>query len=83
MDSDVIVVGTGLSGLVVSQELAASDRSVIMLDAEPLDSVGGQAHWSLGGLFMVNSPEQRRLRIHDSEELALADWLGSAAFDRL
>jgi uncharacterized protein len=83
MDCDVIVVGTGLSGLVVAHELAAADRSVIMLDAEPLGSVGGQAHWSLGGLFMVNSPEQRRLRIHDSEELALADWLGSAAFDRL
>ena len=83
MDSDVIVVGTGLSGLVVAHELAAADRSVIMLDAEPLDSLGGQAYWSLGGLFMVNSPEQRRLRIHDTEELALADWLGSAAFDRL
>jgi hypothetical protein len=54
-----------------------------MVDAEPVGSIGGQAYWSLGGLFMVNSPEQRRLRIHDSEELALADWLGSAAFDRL
>jgi uncharacterized protein len=83
MDCDVIVVGAGLSGLVVAHELAAADRSVIMLDAEPLDSVGGQAYWSLGGLFMVNSPEQRRLRIHDTVELALADWLGSAAFDRL
>jgi uncharacterized protein len=82
MDSDVIVVGAGLSGLVAAHELAAADRSVIVLDAEPLGSVGGQAHWSLGGLFMVNSPEQRRLRIRDSEELALADWLGSAAFDR-
>jgi uncharacterized protein len=82
MDSDVIVVGTGLSGLVVAHELAAADRSVIMLDAEPMSSVGGQAYWSLGGLFMVNSAEQRRLRIHDSEELAFADWLGSARFDR-
>ena len=82
MDSDVIVVGAGLSGLVAAHELAAADRSVIVLDTEPLGSVGGQAHWSLGGLFMVNSPEQRRLRIRDSEELALADWLGSAAFDR-
>jgi uncharacterized protein len=82
MDSDVIVVGAGLSGLVAARELVAADRSVIVLDAEPLSSVGGQAHWSLGGLFMVNSPEQRRLRIRDSEELALADWLGSAAFDR-
>jgi uncharacterized protein len=83
MDCDVIVVGAGLSGLVAAHELAAADRSVIMLDAEPLESIGGQAFWSLGGLFMVNSPEQRRLRIHDSEELALADWLGSAGFDRL
>jgi len=82
MDSDVIVIGAGLAGLVVAHELAAADRSVIMLDSEPLDSVGAQAYWSLGGLFMVNSPEQRRLRIHDSEELALSDWLGSAAFDR-
>jgi predicted oxidoreductase len=83
MDCDVIVVGAGLSGLVAACELAAADRSVIMLDAEPQESIGGQAYWSLGGLFMVNSPEQRRLRIHDSEELALADWLGSAGFDRL
>ena len=67
MDCDVIVVGAGLSGLVVAHELAAADWSVIMLDAESLDSVGGQAYWSLGGLFMVNSPEQRRMRIHDSE----------------
>ena len=55
---------------------------MIVVDSEPLHSLGGQAHWSLGGLFLVNSPEQRRLRIHDSEELALADWLGSAGFDR-
>jgi predicted oxidoreductase len=82
MDADVLVVGAGLSGLVSAHELAAADRSVIMLDTEPPSSIGGQAHWSLGGLFMVNSREQRRLRIHDSVELALADWLGSAAFDR-
>jgi predicted oxidoreductase len=83
MDADVIVVGAGLSGLVAAHELAGADRSVIMLDTEPLSSIGGQAYWSLGGLFMVNSREQRRLRIHDSLELALADWLGSASFDRL
>jgi predicted oxidoreductase len=82
MDADVLVVGAGLSGLVAAHELAAADRSVIMLDTEPPSSIGGQAYWSLGGLFMVNSREQRRLRIHDSVELALADWLGSAAFDR-
>jgi uncharacterized protein len=82
MDADVIVVGGGLSGLVATHELASADHSVLLVEGESLDSLGGQAFWSLGGLFMVNSAEQRRLRIHDSEELALADWLGSAAFDR-
>ena len=82
MDADVIVIGGGLSGLVATTELAAAGRSVIVVDCEPLQSLGGQAYWSLGGLFLVDTPEQRRLRIHDSVELALADWMGSAAFDR-
>ena len=82
MDADVIVVGAGLAGLVATAELADAGRRVILLDQEPESSIGGQAFWSFGGLFFVNSAEQRRLRIHDSPELALADWLGSAAFDR-
>ena len=82
MDADVIVVGGGLSGLVATRELAEAGRSVILVDGEPQQSLGGQASWSFGGLFLVDSPEQRRLRVHDSVELALADWLGSAAFDR-
>jgi predicted oxidoreductase len=82
MDADVIVIGAGLSGLVAAYELATAGRSVMIVDGEPMQSLGGQAHWSLGGLFLVNSPEQRRLRVHDSAELALADWLGSAGFDR-
>jgi uncharacterized protein len=81
MDADVIVIGAGLSGLVATAELAAAGRSVILLDGEPAQSLGGQAHWSFGGLFMVDTPEQRRMRVHDSEALALADWMGSAGFD--
>ncbi len=82
MDADVIVVGGGLAGLVAATELADAKRKVILLDQEPEASLGGQAFWSFGGLMLVNSPEQRRLGIHDSRELALQDWLGSAAFDR-
>ena len=82
MDADVIVVGAGLAGLVAAAELADAGRRVIILDQEPEASLGGQAFWSFGGLFFVNSPEQRRLGIRDSRDLALQDWLGSAGFDR-
>ena len=82
MDADVIIVGAGLAGLVAAAELSDDGRRVIVVDQEPEGSLGGQAHWSLGGLFLVNSPEQRRLGIRDSPELALQDWLGSAGFDR-
>src|SRR6202161_1849147 len=81
-DADAIVIGAGLAGLVATAELADAGRRVIVLDQEPEGSFGGQAFWSLGGLFFVNSPEQRRLGIRDSHELALQDWLGTAAFDR-
>ena len=81
-DADVIVVGAGLAGLVATAELAAAGRRVIVVEQEPEVSLGGQAFWSFGGLFLVNSPEQRRMGIRDSHELALQDWRGSAGFDR-
>src|SRR4051812_2324666 len=82
MDADAIVVGAGLAGLVATAELANAGRRVVLVDQEPEASFGGQAFWSFGGLFLVDSPEQRRLRIHDSPELAWQDWLGTAGFDR-
>lgn len=81
-DADVIVVGAGLAGLVAAAELIDAGRRVIVLDQEPRASLGGQAFWSFGGLFFVDSPLQRRLGVHDSHDLALQDWLGSAGFDR-
>ncbi len=80
--ADAIVVGAGLAGLVAAAELADAGRRVIVVDQEPEASLGGQAFWSLGGLMLVDSPEQRRLRIKDSRELAWQDWLGTAGFDR-
>ncbi|MGC4981674.1 MULTISPECIES: FAD-binding dehydrogenase [unclassified Streptomyces] len=81
-DADVIVIGAGLAGLAATAELVDAGRKVILLDQEPEQSIGGQAHWSFGGLFFVDSPEQRRMRIKDTHELALQDWMGTAAFDR-
>lgn len=80
--ADVIVVGAGLAGLVATAELADAGKRVLLLDQEPEANLGGQAFWSFGGLFLVDSPEQRRLRVRDSLELARQDWSGTAGFDR-
>src|SRR4051794_13895700 len=82
VDADVIVVGAGLAGLVATAELAGAGRRVVLVDQEPEASLGGQAFWSFGGLFLVDTPEQRRMRIRDSHALAWQDWLGTAGFDR-
>ena len=82
MDADVIVVGAGLAGLVATHELTSLGKKVLVLDQENEANLGGQAFWSFGGLFLVDSPEQRRMRIRDSRDLAWSDWLGTAAFDR-
>ncbi|QJS13603.1 FAD-binding dehydrogenase [Streptomyces argyrophyllae] len=83
MDADVIVVGAGLAGLAAAHELTSRGRRVALVDQENAANLGGQAFWSFGGLFLVDSPEQRRLGIKDSAALAWSDWQGSAQFDRL
>ena len=80
--ADVVVIGAGLAGLVAAAELADAGRRVLIVDQEPEQNLGGQAFWSFGGLFLVDSPEQRRLKIADSRDLAWQDWLGTAGFDR-
>lgn len=80
--ADVIIIGAGLAGMTAAHEAILRGRRVLVLDQEGPQSLGGQAFWSLGGLFMVDSPEQRRLGIKDSAELAWSDWQGSAQFDR-
>lgn len=81
-DADLLVVGAGLAGLVAAAEAADAGCRVLLLDQEGEQSLGGQAFWSLGGLFFVDSPEQRRLRVRDSRELAWRDWMATAGFDR-
>jgi len=80
--ADAIIIGAGLAGLVAAAELVDAGKKVVILEQEPEASFGGQAWWSFGGLFLVDSPEQRRMGIRDSHELARQDWMGSAEFDR-
>ena len=82
-EAPVIIIGAGLAGLVAAHELTLASQKVVILDQEPAQNCGGQAFWSLGGLFCVNSASQRGQSIHDSRELALTDWLNTAQFDRL
>lgn len=80
--ADVVVVGAGLAGLIAAAQAYSAGRSVLVLDQESAANLGGQAHWSFGGLFLVDSPEQRHLGVKDSQELAWQDWLDTAGFDR-
>lgn len=82
LSTDVLVIGWGLSGLVAAVEALDAGRRVVLIDQEPRTNLGGQAWWSFGGLFFVDSPEQRRMGIRDSIELATEDWFGNAGFDR-
>ena len=82
-DTDVIVIGAGLAGLVAATEAVAAGKRVVVVDQESRENLGGQAFWSLGGLFLVDTPEQRRMGIKDSHELAWSDWKGTAGWDRL
>ncbi|MGV2983845.1 FAD-binding dehydrogenase [Microbacterium sp. AGC85] len=82
LSADVLVIGWGLAGLVAASEATSAGRRVILVDQEPRSNLGGQAWWSFGGLFLIDSPEQRRFGIKDSLELATQDWFGNAGFDR-
>jgi len=82
LQSDVVIIGAGLAGLVAANELVARGKTVTILDQEGRQNLGGQAFWSLGGLLMINTPEQRRLKVKDNITLATNDWMGSAQFDR-
>ncbi|GAB0157150.1 FAD-binding dehydrogenase [Chryseobacterium sp. Alg-005] len=79
---DAIIIGSGLAGLVAAMEITNAGKKVLLVDQETEQNIGGQAFWSFGGLFLINSPQQRRMGIKDSYELALQDWMGTAGFDR-
>lgn len=80
LSADVIVVGHGLAGLVATSQIVDAGKSVLLIDQEGPGDFGGQGYWSFGGLFMVNTPEQKLCGVKDSRELAWQDWLAAAQF---
>ncbi len=80
-EPDVVVIGAGLAGLATTLELLDGGRRVLLADRCRPEEVGGLAREAFGGVFMVDSREQRFSRIQDSNELALADWLRVAEFE--
>jgi predicted oxidoreductase len=80
--SDVIVAGGGLAGIVTALELLDRQRHVLVLDRDVADNLGGLAKKSFGGILFVDTPQQRRLGIRDDPDLAMADWRRRAYFQQ-
>ncbi|QTD43983.1 FAD-binding dehydrogenase [Ottowia testudinis] len=79
--SEVIIIGGGLAGIVCALQLLDAGRRVLLLDRDAPEHFGGLAKESFGGLLIVDTPLQRRQKLKDSPDLALQDWLAFGAFD--
>jgi predicted oxidoreductase len=78
---DVAVIGAGIAGLVTALELLNHGRDVLLIDRCHPEELGGLAREAFGGMFMVDTPEQKRSGVKDSHRLALDDWLRVAGFE--
>ncbi|MBX3689213.1 FAD-dependent oxidoreductase [Dokdonella sp.] len=74
--ADVLVIGGGLAGIVCALELLRAGKSVVLVDRDTPERLGGLALWAFGGMALVGTPLQARAKIHDTPELALRDWIG-------
>src|SRR5579872_270370 len=79
--ADIAIAGGGLAGIVTAYELLASGRRVLLIDKDKQENFGGLAKQSFGGVHMIDTPHQRRLKIKDSPELAWSDWQSVASYD--
>ena len=75
VQSDALVIGGGLAGLVTAIELLRAGKSVTLVDRDTPERLGGLALWAFGGMALVDTPLQQRMKLKDSPELALADWI--------
>jgi predicted oxidoreductase len=70
-----LVIGGGIAGIVTALGLLDAGRSVVLLDADTRERLGGLALWAFGGMALVGTREQRRMGVADSPELCLEDWI--------
>jgi predicted oxidoreductase len=75
LQSDVLVVGGGLAGIVTALECLRAGQRVTLVDRDTPERLGGLARWAFGGMALVDTPLQRRMKIHDSPDIAYRDWL--------
>ncbi|HMT65455.1 MAG TPA: FAD-dependent oxidoreductase, partial [Ottowia sp.] len=73
--SDTLVIGGGLAGIVTALELLRAGKSVTLVDRDTPERFGGLALWAFGGMALVGTPLQAKMKIPDTPERALADWI--------
>ncbi len=78
--SEVIIVGGGIAGITTAIELLNFNKKVLIIDRDSEANLGGLAKESFGGMFFVDTPQQRKSGIKDSPELAFKDWCSVANF---
>ena len=75
VQSDVLIIGGGLAGLVTALECLRAGQRVTLVDRDTPERLGGLALWAFGGMALVDTPLQRRMKLQDSPEIALRDWI--------
>jgi predicted oxidoreductase len=80
-DTEVVIAGGGLAGIVAAYELLGRGKRVLLIDKDRSEKFGGLAKESFGGVHMIGTPHQRKLKIYDSPELAWSDWQSVADYD--
>ena len=81
VSSDVLVIGGGLAGIVTALEALRTGNTVTLVDRDSPERFGGLALWAFGGMALVGTPLQARMKIPDTPEIALADWLRFGELD--
>ena len=75
MQSDILIIGGGLAGIVTALEALRAGQRVTLVDRDTPERFGGLARWAFGGMALVGTPLQKKRGIVDSPDIALRDWL--------